>query len=58
MFAIVFVDSAGSIKIKSGAKRKPIIVKAYICVFVAMSVKVVHIEVVSDLTTDAFLSCL
>ena len=56
VFAIVGVDNAGPIKIKSGPKCKPIIVKD--CVFVAMSVKVVHIEVVSDLTTDAFLSCL
>ena len=58
VFAIVGVDYAGPIKIKSCPKRKPIIVKAYIFVFVAMSVKAVHIEVVSDLTTDAFLSCL
>ena len=58
MFAIVGVDYAGPIKIKSGPKCKPIIVKAYICVFVTMSVKAVHIEVVSDLTTGAFLSCL
>ena len=58
VFAIVGVDYAGPIKIKSGPKCKPIIVKAYIYLFVAMSVKAVHIEVVSDLTTDAFLSCL
>ena len=58
VFTIVGIDYAGPIKIKSGPKHKPIIVKAYICVFVAMSVKAVHIEVVSDLTTDAFLSCL
>ena len=57
VFAIV-VDYAGPVKIKSGLKCKPIIVKAYICVFVAMSVKAVHIEVVSDLTTGVFLSCL
>ena len=58
VLAIVGVDYAGPIKFKSDPKCKPIIVKAYICVFVAMSVKTVHIEVVSDLTTDAFLSCL
>ena len=38
--------------------RKPIIVKSYACIFVALSVKAVHLEVVSDLTTDAFLACL
>ena len=58
VFAIVGVDYAGPIKIKCGPKHKSIIIKAYIYVFVAMSVKAVHIEVVSDLTTDAFLSCL
>ena len=57
VFAIV-VDYAGPVKIKSGPKCKPIIVKAYSCAFVAMSVKAVHIEVVSGLTTGVFLSCL
>ena len=57
-FAIVGVDYDGHIKIKSGPKCKPIIIKACICVSVALSVKAVNIEVVSDLTTDAFLSCL
>ena len=45
VFAIVGVDYTGPIKIKSGPKRKPIIVKGYIFVFVAMSVKAVHIKV-------------
>ena len=34
------------------------IVKAYICVFVSLTVKAVHLELVSDLTTDAFIACL
>ena len=38
--------------------RKPVILKSYVYVFVSMSVKAVHLEVVSDLTTDAFLACL
>lgn len=49
---------AGPIKVKGGPIRKSVIVKGYICVFVAVSVKAVHIEAVSDLTTAAFLSCL
>ena len=38
--------------------RKPVVVKAYICLFVSLTVKAVHLELVSDLTTEAFLACL
>ena len=38
--------------------RKPVIVKAYVCLFVSLSVKAVHLEPVSDLTTDAFVAAL
>ena len=31
-------------------------VKAYICIFGSLTVKAAHLELVSDLTTDAFLS--
>lgn len=39
---------------KYGHVYKPTIVKAYICVFVSLTVKAVHLELVSDLTADAF----
>lgn len=35
---------------------KPTIIKAYICVLVSLSVKVVHLELVSDITADAFIA--
>jgi len=38
--------------------RKPVVVKAYVCVFVSLTVKAVHLEMVSDLTTDAFIATL
>ena len=44
VFNNVGVDYAGPIKLKSGPVRKPTVVKAYICIFVSMSVKAVHIE--------------
>ena len=58
VFDQVGVDYAGPILTKSGSKRKPIISKGYICVFVSFSVKAVHIEPVSELTTAAFIAAL
>ena len=58
VFDKVGVDYAGPVFIKHGYVRKPIVVKAYICVFVSLSVKAVHLELVSDLTSDAFIACL
>ena len=58
VFEHVGVDFAGPILLKCGYVRKPTIVKAYICVFVCLSVKALHLEVVSDLTTEAFLAAL
>ena len=58
VFENVGIDYAGPIYLKLGRVRKPTIVKAYICLFVAMSVKAVHLEAVSDLTSAAFIACL
>ena len=58
VFEHVGVDYAGPVYIKYGFVRKPTIVKAYICVFVSLSVKAVHLELVSDLTTEAFIAAL
>ena len=38
--------------------RKPTLVKSYVCIFVSMSVKAVHLEAVTDLTTEGFISAL
>ena len=58
VFDHVGVDYAGPVYIKYGFVRKPNIIKAYICVFVSLSVKAVHLELVSDLTTEAFIAAL
>ena len=55
VFDKVGIDYAGPIHIKYGHSRKPVIVKAYIAVFVSLTVKAVHLEIVSDLTTGCFL---
>ena len=41
------LDYAGPLSIKYG--------HAYVCVFVSLTVKAVHLELVSDLTTAAFM---
>ena len=43
---------------KKGHTRKPVYVNVYMAVFVCFVTKAVHLEVVSDATTKAFLACL
>ena len=54
----IIVDYAGPFYMKYGHLRKPTVVKTYASVFVSLSVKAVHLELVSELTTGAFLACL
>ncbi|XP_055588815.1 uncharacterized protein LOC129741136 [Uranotaenia lowii] len=56
-FNITGVDYAGPIQVKQG-KYRPKVVKAYVSVFVCMATKAIHLELVSDLTTDAFIAAL
>lgn len=55
-FARVGIDYAGPLQMRELRLRKSRIFKVYIAVFVCMSVKAVHIEVVTELSTDAFLA--
>ena len=57
-FEHVGLDFAGPLYLKRGSTRKPVMVKSYVCVFVSMSVKAVHLELVSDLSTKSFIACL
>ena len=41
-----------------GHVQKPVIVEAYICLFVSFAVKAVHLEIVTDLTSEAFIAAL
>ena len=58
VFQRVGVDYAGPISVKYGYIRKPTIVKSYVCVFVSLAVKAVHLELVSDLMSEAFIATL
>ena len=58
VFNRVEVDYAGPVYIKYGFVCKPTIIKAYVCMFVSLSVKAVDLELVSDLSTNAFIASL
>ncbi|XP_075150744.1 uncharacterized protein LOC142224849 [Haematobia irritans] len=55
-FTYTGVDFAGPFNIKTSTMRNAKIVKGYAAVFVCFSTKAVHLEVCSDLSTDAFLA--
>lgn len=57
-FSNVGVDYAGPFLIKDGKRKQARSVKCYIALFVCLVIKAVHIEVVSDLTTEAFIAAL
>ena len=58
IFRNLGVDYVGPVVIKSGSIRKPVITKAYVCVFVCFLVRAVHLELVSNLTTASFIATL
>ncbi|XP_063929879.1 uncharacterized protein LOC135142140 [Zophobas morio] len=57
-FCNVGVDFGGPIFIKEGRGRGKRTVKSYICLFVCLCTKAIHLELVGDLTTDAFFNAL
>jgi len=57
-FSKVGIDFAGPLLMKELKLRKTREYKVYISVFVCMTVKAVHLEIVSDLSTPAFLAAL
>ncbi|XP_050298577.1 uncharacterized protein LOC126737642 [Anthonomus grandis grandis] len=56
-FLTTGVDFGGPFIIKSSSLRRAKIEKAYIALFVCMVTKAVHLELVSSLSSQAFLAC-
>ena len=52
------VDYAGPITIKAGYTRASKTMKCYIALFVCLATKAIHLEVVSELSTKAFIAAL
>jgi hypothetical protein len=52
------VDYAGPFYVKQGGKRRKTIVKCYIVLFICLSIKAIHLELVSDLRTEAYIASL
>ena len=51
-------ESSLTLALRKGHTRKPVAVDGYACLFVCMSTKCIHIELVMDMTTDSFLAAL
>ncbi|XP_018312448.1 uncharacterized protein, partial [Mycetomoellerius zeteki] len=52
------IDFCGPFFIKEKKFRNRTRIKVYVCVFVCMAIKAVHLEIVSDLTSEGFLAAL
>ncbi|GFU55947.1 integrase catalytic domain-containing protein [Trichonephila clavipes] len=52
------VDFCGPFQIKFKNRRKGIVSKVYVAIFVCLATKAIHLEAVTDLTTEAFIAAL
>lgn len=58
IFEVCGIDYAGPFFLKEKKHRNTKFIKGYICLFVCFSTKAVHLELVTELTTNAFLATL
>ena len=52
------MDFAGPFSIKKGHTRRPVEIEAHLAIFICFVTRAVHLELVSDMTTQAFLAAL
>ena len=57
-FTNVGLDYCGPFFIKERCHRNRVKIKTYVSIFVCLATKAVHLELASDLTTEASLACL
>lgn len=57
-FTTTGADFAGPFTLRKGHTRKPVWISGYVCLFVCLTTKSVHLELVMDLTSEAFLAAL
>ena len=57
-FTNVGVDYAGHFYIKQGGQRSKITTKAYVALFICISTNAIHLELVPDLSTEAYIAAL
>lgn len=55
-FSSIGVDYCGPVYVKIKPGRTNVILKSYICVFICLVTRAVHLELVSDMTTQAFIA--
>ncbi|GFX13946.1 uncharacterized protein TNCV_3422571 [Trichonephila clavipes] len=58
VFSQVGIDYCGLFQLKTFSGKCRQIRKVYVCVFICFTIKAIHLEIVSDLTTEAFLAAL
>ncbi|GFW28046.1 integrase catalytic domain-containing protein [Trichonephila clavipes] len=58
VFSQVGIDYCGPFQLKTFSGKCRQIRKVYVCVFICFTVKAINLELVSDLTTEAFLAAL
>jgi hypothetical protein len=52
------VDYTGPFHVKQGGKQSKTLIKCYVALFVCLATKVIHLELVSELSTDTYIAAL